>query len=77
MNENINEIPYVPKDTLKVKLSNGAQLPKYDHEDILYVKSNVNMEIPPKRIAIISTGLSIELITNILESIFNYCRWGF
>lgn len=58
---------YVIKDILKIKLAKDAQLPKYESQDssTLYITSNTDVEITPHTIAIVSTGLFVELITRV------------
>lgn len=53
------------KDVLKVKLLAGGILPSYSNDGHLFLTSNVKITIPPKSQQIVSTGICIQLKTNV------------
>ena len=66
----IKKIEYTVKDTLNVKLFDEGQLPKYDNNNsFLFITTNKDHLLKPKSITLISTGIAMELKTNILIDI--------
>jgi dUTP pyrophosphatase len=62
---------YIIRDTLKVKLAPNAFFPKYENLTTtnLFLQANENVEILPKTCQTVSTGVSIELVTNVIMDI--------
>jgi len=62
-----NSNTYIIKDILKVKLSSGAQMPKYANNNTteLLLAANEQVVIGPRAVGVVNTGIAIELKTNV------------
>jgi dUTP pyrophosphatase len=66
----MKKIDYTVKDSLNIKLFDGGLLPKYENNDsFLFITTNKDHLLKPKSVTLISTGIGIELKTNILMDI--------
>lgn len=62
----MKKIDYTVRDILNIKLFDGGQLPTYENNDsFLFVTTNKNHLLKPQSVNLISTGIAMELKTNI------------
>ena len=62
----MKKIEYTVKDILNIKLFDEGQLPKYENNDsFLFITTNKGHLLKPQSVTLISTGIAMELKTNI------------
>lgn len=62
----MKKIDYMVRDVLNIKLFNEGQLPKYENNDsFLFITTNKDHLLKAHSITLLSTGIAMELKTNI------------